>query len=198
MGARTAPALVLASGSPRRRELLSSAGIRFAIVAPDVEENASRALTIRELTTWNATRKALDVASQRPDAVVLGADTLVALDGKIIGKPVDMAEATAIIRRLRGRVHEVCTAVFICSAGGNRAASFHVFSRVKFRDLNEREITNYLAKINPLDKAGAYAAQGHGAEIIQEIRGSYTNVVGLPMKETLRALSAFGIEPVAT
>jgi len=129
---------------------------------------------------------------------VLGADTLVALDGKIIGKPVDMAEATAIIRRLRGRVHEVCTAVFICSAGGNRAASFHVFSRVKFRDLNEREITNYLAKINPLDKAGAYAAQGHGAEIIREIRGSYTNVVGLPMKETLRALSAFGIEPAAT
>ena len=198
MGARTAPALVLASGSPRRRELLSSAGIRFAIVAPDVEENASRALTIRELTTWNATRKALDGASQRPDAVVLGADTLVALDGKIIGKPVDMAEATAIIRRLRGRVHEVCTAVFICSAGGNRAASFHVFSRVKFRELNEREITNYLAKINPLDKAGAYAAQGHGAEIIQEIRGSYTNVVGLPMKETLRALSAFGIEPAVT
>lgn len=198
MGARTAPALVLASGSPRRRELLSSAGIRFAIVAPDVEENASRALTIRELTTWNATRKALDVARKRPDAVVLGADTLVALDGKIIGKPVDMAEATAIIRRLRGRVHEVCTAVFICSAGGNRAASFHVFSRVKFRELNEREITNYLAKINPLDKAGAYAAQGHGAEIIQEIRGSYTNVVGLPMKETLRALSAFGIEPAAT
>ncbi len=198
MGARTAPALVLASGSPRRRELLSSAGIRFAIVAPDVEENASRALTIRELTTWNATRKALDVASQRPDAVVLGADTLVALDGKIIGKPVDMAEATAIIRRLRGRVHEVCTAVFICSAGGNRAASFHVFSRVKFRDLNEREITNYLAKINPLDKAGAYAAQGHGAEIIQEIRGSYTNVVGLPMEETLRALRAFGIEPATT
>jgi len=198
MGARTAPALVLASGSPRRRELLSSAGIRFAIVAPDVEENASRALTIRELTTWNATRKALDVAPQRPDAVVLGADTLVALDGKIIGKPVDMAEATAIIRRLRGRVHEVCTAVFICSAGGNRAASFHVFSRVKFRDLNEREITNYLAKINPLDKAGAYAAQGHGAEIIQEIRGSYTNVVGLPMKETLRVLRALGIEPAAT
>jgi len=198
MGARTAPALVLASGSPRRRELLSSAGIRFEIAAPDVEENASRALTIRELTTWNATRKALDVASQRPDAVVLGADTLVALDGKIIGKPVDMAEATAIIRRLRDRVHEVCTAVFICWAGGNRVASFHVFSRVKFRDLNEREISNYLAKINPLDKAGAYAAQGHGAEIIREIRGSYTNVVGLPMKETLRALSAFGIEPAAT
>ncbi|HEV8185774.1 MAG TPA: Maf family protein, partial [Chthoniobacterales bacterium] len=117
MGARAAPALVLASGSPRRRELLSSAGIRFEIVAPDVEENASRALTIRELTTWNATRKALDAAPQRPDAVVLGADTLVALDGKIIGKPIDMADATAIIRRLRGRVHEVCTAVFICSAG---------------------------------------------------------------------------------
>ncbi len=198
MGAQTAPALVLASGSPRRRELLSSAGIRFEILAPDVEENGSRVLTIRELTTWNATRKALDIAHQRPDAVVLGADTLVALEGKIIGKPADMSEATTIIRRLSGRVHEVCTAVFICSARGKQATSFHVFSRVKFRDLNEREITSYLAKINPLDKAGAYAAQGHGAEIIQEIRGSYTNVVGLPMEETLRALRAFGIEPAPT
>lgn len=190
-----APAFVLASGSPRRRELLSSAGIRFEIVAPDVEENASHALTIRELTTWNATRKALDVSRQRPDAVVLGADTLVALDGKIIGKPADIADATAIIRRLSGRVHEVCTAVFICSAGGRQTTSFHVFSRVKFRKLNERKIASYLAKINPLDKAGAYAAQGHGAEIIQEIHGSYTNVVGLPMQETLHALRAFGIEP---
>ncbi len=197
MGARTVPALVLASGSPRRRELLSSAGIRFEILLPEVEENASCVLTIRELTTWNATRKALDVAHQRPDAVVLGADTLVALDGKIIGKPADMAEATAIIRRLSGRTHEVCTAVFICSAEANRATSFHVFSHVKFRELSEQEIAAYLVKINPLDKAGAYAAQGHGAEII-EIGGSYTNVVGLPMKETLRALRAFGIEPAAT
>lgn len=198
MGARTAPALVLASGSPRRRDLLSSVGIRFEILLPEVEENASRVFTIRELTTWNATRKALHVAQQRLDAVVLGADTLVALDGKIIGKPADMAEATAIIRRLSGRAHEVCTAVFICSAGGSRATSFHVFSHVKFRELSEQEIAAYLATINPLDKAGAYAAQGHGAEIIEEIRGSYTNVVGLPMNETLRALRAFGIEPAAT
>ncbi len=198
MGARTAPALFLASGSPRRRELLSSAGIRFEIVVPEVEENSNCALTIRELTTWNATRKALHVASHRPNAVVLGADTLVAVDDKIIGKPADMAEATAIIRRLSGRVHEVCTAVFICTAGGTRATGFHVFSHVKFHELSNREIAAYLARVNPLDKAGAYAAQGHGAEIIEEIRGSYTNVVGLPMNETLRALSAFGIVPAAT
>jgi septum formation protein len=155
-------------------------------------------LTIRELTTWNATRKALKAAHQRRDAVVLGADTLVALDDKIIGKPADLSQAAAIIRQLSGRVHEVCTAVFICRAGGKKATSFHVFSRVKFRDLSEREIASYLAKINPLDKAGAYGAQGHGAQIIHDIRGSYTNVVGLPMKETVHALSAFGIEPAAT
>lgn len=198
MGTRVAPPFVLASGSPRRRQLLADAGIRFDVVTPAVEESASPDLTVRELTMWNATRKALEVARARPDAVVLGADTLVALHGEPIGKPADLDEARRILRRLSGREHDVCTGVFICADGGQRTQSFHVFSSVKFRKLSEREITAYLAKINPFDKAGAYAAQGHGAEIIQEIRGSYTNVVGLPMDETLRALSAFGIEPAAT
>lgn len=194
MRARTAPAFVLASGSPRRSDLLSAAGLQFEVIVPKVAETSGPALTIRELTTWNAMRKALDVARQRPGAAVLGADTLVALDDRIIGKPGDLSEARAILGHLSGRVHEVCTAVFICSQGRAQTRSFYVFSRVKFRELNEREITRYLAKVNPLDKAGAYAAQGHGAEIIQEIRGSYSNVVGLPMEETLRVLREFGLE----
>jgi septum formation protein len=175
--------------------LLAEAGLQFEVVAPAVEENASRALTVRELTIWNARRKAREVARAQRDAVVLGADTLVALAGEPIGKPADFDEARAILRLLSGREHDVCTGVFVCSDRGDRAVSFEVFTQVKFRRLSDAEITAYLVKINPLDKAGAYAAQGHGAEIIARIRGSYTNVVGLPIDETLAALAQFGVAP---
>ena len=198
MAVGAAPRFLLASGSPRRRDLLSGSGIRFEIVRPEVTEAANRTLTIRELTTLNATRKALVVARTHHNAVVLGADTLVALDGLVIGKPGDLDEAHAILRRLSGRRHQVCTAVFICAAAGARSVGFHVFTRVKFRRLNDTEISAYLARIDPLDKAGAYAAQGDGAEIISEIFGSFTNIVGLPMDETVRALRAFGVEPTRT
>jgi septum formation protein len=127
--------------------------------------------------------------------VVLAADTLVALDGRVIGKPADMPDALAILRRLSGREHQVCTAAFISHAEKRLTHSFYVISHVQFRALDDAEIASYLAKINPLDKAGAYAAQGHGRDIIERIRGSYTNVVGLPMDETLAALRGCGIAP---
>jgi septum formation protein len=187
--------LLLASSSPRRRELLTQAGIDFEVVSPDTTESESTALSIRELTTLNATRKALDVAYREPDAVVLAADTLVALDGGVIGKPADLDQATAILRRLAGREHQVCTSVFLCRAATRQTKSFYVISDVQFHALRDSESASYLNKINPLDKAGAYAAQGHGRDIIQRIRGSYTNVVGLPVDETLAALRSFGITP---
>ena len=187
------PRLLLASSSPRRRELLSDAGIAFEVVAPDAAESESTALSIRELTTLNATRKALAVSSRHPNPVVLAADTLVALDGGVIGKPIDMADAMAILRRLSGREHQVCTSVFISQREKRQTHSFYVISHVRFRALNEPGIAAYLAKINPLDKAGAYGAQGNGRDIIEQIRGSYTNVVGLPIDETLAALRAFGV-----
>lgn len=192
---RTAPRLVLASASPRRRQLLGEAGLQFEVVAADVTEVVAQTLTIRELATQNATRKAVAVARDHRDAVVLGADTLVALDGIAIGKPANLREAARILQRLGGREHQVCTAVFICSAVQRRKVSFHVFSQVRFRPLTPEMIQDYLAKIDPLDKAGAYAAQGHGSDVIESIRGSFTNVVGLPMGETLRALERFGIRP---
>ena len=185
--------LLLASSSPRRRELLSEAGVEFEVVSPQVAESESTALSIRELTTLNATKKALAVARARPDSVVLAADTLVALDGLVIGKPADMDDAFAIVRRLSGREHQVCTAVFIHRAEPRQTESFYVVSHVQFRELSDAQISAYFGKINPLDKAGAYAAQGHGREIIEDIGGSYTNVVGLPMDETLAALRRFGI-----
>ena len=189
------PRTLLASSSPRRRQLLADAGIAFEVLSPDAPESESPALSIRELTTLNATRKALAVSHRHPDAVVLAADTLVALDGRVIGKPTDMADALAILRRLSGREHQVCTSVFISRVEKRQTRSLYVISHVQFRALNDAEIAGYLAKINPLDKAGAYAAQGHGRDIIERIRGSYTNVVGLPMDETLAALRSFGIEP---
>ena len=168
------------------------------MVEPAIAELSVLSFTIRELTIWNATRKALAIARSRPEAVVLGADTLVALDGEMIGKPRDLAHAEEILRRLSGRSHEVRTAVFICRLARGQAQSFQEVSRVHFRDLDRRAISKYLAKIDPLDKAGAYAAQGHGTEIIERIEGSYSNVVGLPMEETARVLRRFGIKPSRT
>jgi septum formation protein len=192
------PRFVLASGSPRRRQLLKDAGYEFEIVAPSVEEISHDWFTIRELTIGNASRKAFCVAQNSPGAVVLGADTLVGLDDEVLGKPADLQEAARILRRLSGRAHEVWTAVCLCHPASGRSQSFQVVSRVEFRDLTDRAIQDYFKKVNPLDKAGAYAAQGHGQEIIQRIEGSYSNVVGLPMEMTLPALAAFGITPVAT
>ncbi len=186
-----APPFVLASGSPRRRDLLTEAGLQFEIIVPTIAESAARTLTIRELASYNAIRKAAAVARQNRAALVLGADTLVALDGEPIGKPRDLREAARFLRRLSGREHQVCTAV--CLVTKKRLTSFHVISHVRFHALTDEQIGLYLTKIDPLDKAGAYAAQGHGGEIIRGIRGSYTNVVGLPMGETLQALAAFGI-----
>lgn len=195
---RVVPRFVLASGSPRRRQLLEEAGYEFEVVAPPVEEVSHDWLTIRELTACNAMRKASFVAQTLPGAVVLGADTLVSLDDQVLGKPEDLKEATQILRRLSGRSHTVWTAVCLCHSVSGKSQSFCVGSEVEFRDLTDRAIRDYLEKIDPLDKAGAYAAQGHGQQIIKRIEGSYSNVVGLPMERTLPALAAFGITPAAT
>ncbi len=186
---------MLASSSPRRAALLSEAGFEFETVAPRVTEKFDLDLTLRELTMWNAIRKGVSVARAYPDKIVLAADTLVALQDEIIGKPTDLSEAAQMLRRLSGRAHEVCSAVFIYHFAAGRTATVHEFSHVRFRRLNSATIDDYLAKVDPLDKAGAYAAQGRGAEIIAKIDGSFSNVVGLPMEKTVDALTQFGIWP---
>ncbi len=187
--------LVLASDSPRRAALLAGAGFEFETVSPRVTEKVDVDLTLRELTMWNAIRKGTSIARMRPDRVVLAADTLIALEGKVIGKPADFNEAAQILRRLSGRTHEVCSAVFICHFATGRSATIDEISHVRFRRLSINKIDNYLVRVDPLDKAGAYAAQGEGAEIIAKINGSYTNVVGLPMEKTVAVLVKFGIHP---
>ena len=174
---------------------MREAGYEFDVVSPPVEEVAHDWLTVRELTAWNAARKAAGVSEQFPDSVVLAADTLVTLDGEVLGKPADFENAVEILRRLSGRAHEVWTAVRICCAAQRNSETFQEMSRVHFRALDDPTIRAYLAKIDPLDKAGAYAAQGQGREIIERIDGSYSNVVGLPMEKTAAALQSFGVKP---
>jgi septum formation protein len=187
------PSLVLASSSPRRAALLSESGFEFDVIPSRLAEKFDAAVTLRELTLWNAIRKGMSVAQARPDAVVLAADTLVALEDEIIGKPADLDEATEVLQRLSGRTHDVCSAVLIYHQTSGRSVVFHEISRVRFHRLNRAMIKKYFAKVDPLDKAGAYAAQRNGTEIIANIEGSYTNVVGLPMEKTIDALAKFGI-----
>lgn len=157
------------------------------ITAP-VEEVTPPYLTVGETTLFNAERKAAAVSQLRPDAIVLAADTLVSLDGTIFGKPADLAEAREMLRRLSGRAHEVFTAVALRHAASGRARSFVEVSQVRFRSINSIEIDRYFDVINPLDKAGAYAAQEDPIGLIQSIQGSRTNVIGLPMESLARHL----------
>lgn len=191
------PLLLLASNSPRRRELLSKAGFAFDTIVPDALERRDVSLTVRELTALNAVRKGISVARAHPDRIVLAADTLVSLDREIIGKPRDRIHAVEILRRLSGKVHEVCSSVYLVDLARARSVTFHDVSQVRFRRLGRHRIEEYIAKVDPLDKAGAYAAQRYGTEIIAEIEGSYSNVVGLPMEKTTAALAALDVKPNA-
>ena len=185
---------ILASNSPRRRALLAEAGYEFEVIAPAVSETASTHLSLRELTIANATRKGLAVSRLHPRRIVLAADTLVALEGEVIGKPRDLIHARVILRRLSGRMHDVCTGV--CIADAQRKISFAEISRVRFHKLNATDIANYFRVVNPIDKAGAYAAQAAGRSIIASVEGSFTNVIGLPMERTTEVLAQFGLQPV--
>jgi septum formation protein len=179
--------LVLASASPRRRDLLGGVGFEVIIRPADVEE-LTGGLSPRDLVLANAEMKALSVAAVTPGDLVLGADTIVVLDGEILGKPRDLAHAAEMLARLGGRVHEVLTGVCLLRGGAVSRCSFVESTRVSFRALDETIIANYLAEIDPLDKAGAYAAQEDQGRLIEGIEGSLENVIGLPVARVLEAI----------
>ena len=176
------PPLILASSSPRRAELLRQLRPEFQIIPSDAAEIIDEHLSPQELCQLNAHRKARAVAKKIPDALVLGADTLVFLDGDIMGKPRDLAGARRMLARLQGRTHQVVTGVSLIHLRGHRERLFAASTDVTFRPLTSGQIGDYLSKMNPLDKAGAYAIQEHGDLIVSEISGSYSNVVGLPVE----------------
>ncbi len=188
--------LILASGSPRRRDLLEEAGYAFEVVKPDVEEIEDPARSIRALTRENARLKAEAVAGSHPDRLVIAADTLVLRDDTALGKPADAEEAFAMIRSLNGRTHQVFTAVCVVAQAAGREVEFSVVTDVTFKHLRDEELRHYHTLIEPMDKAGAYAAQDHGEVIIERVEGSWTNVVGLPMERLGEVLRAeFGVAP---
>jgi septum formation protein len=190
-------ALILASGSPRRADLLTKAGYHFRVVTSPVTELIADFLTPCELTLFNARRKAFAVAPRHPEAVVLAADTIVALGTKTFGKPRDLEEARSFLEQLSGRTHSVVTGAAIVLYSQSRLCYEVAQSNVTFRELASPEIEAYLNRINPLDKAGAYAAQTDANSIIENIAGSFTNVVGLPMEKITVSLARFEIVPGA-
>ncbi|MCS7091579.1 MAG: Maf family protein [Verrucomicrobiota bacterium] len=189
------PSLILASASPRRAELLRHAGYEFGIVPASVPELAWDQLSPAELCQLNAHRKARAVAKHHPDAIVLGADTLVFLGREILGKPASWEQAVNMLQRLSGRTHQVITGVSVLHLRAHQEAVFAVSTDVRFRRLDDQQIERYLKVVNPFDKAGGYAIQEHGEWIVEELCGSLTNVVGLPLERVEIELARFGLMP---
>lgn len=175
--------LILASASPRRAELLRQLKREFQIVPSDAPEVFDEQLSPFEVCQLNAHRKARMVAKKHPDTLVLGADTLVFLGEEIMGKPSDAAEAERMLTRLQGRTHQVVTGISLIHLRAHREKIFAVGTDVTFHPLDAGQIRDYLARVNPLDKAGAYAIQERGEMIVAAISGSYSNVVGLPLEQ---------------
>lgn len=186
--------LYLASGSPRRRELLTQVGVQFSAISADIDEtplsDESPSAYVERLARGKAEAGRRSVVSDQPFCV-LGADTAVVLDGKILGKPVDEADACAMLMMLSGNEHEVLTAIAVLE--GERCESRVVRSRVHFRTISRNEAAAYWASGEPRDKAGGYGIQGLGAVFVAGLEGSYSAVVGLPLCETCEVLGHFGI-----
>jgi len=173
--------LVLASASPRRRELLAAAGYQFEVVPSEIPEIPQTGEAPETFAQRIAREKASDVARRRPGAYVLGADTVVVVDGILLGKPTNRADARRMLRALSGRAHRVLTGVALVTPAGTVDSAL-VESRVEFRALSASDIEAYLDLEEPYDKAGAYAVQGYARQFIAAVHGSYSNVVGLPME----------------
>ena len=187
--------LLLASASPRRRELLAQLGVDFTVVTAAVTEHEEPTTDPRHMVAHNAALKADWVAARHPSDFVLGADTTVCLDNHALNKPADRAEARAMLRRLSGRTHQVYTGLALRQAATGVAIDRIAVSEVTFKVLDEAAIGTYLAKVHTLDKAGGYAIQEHGELIIASFQGSLSNIIGLPLEETKQILTAAGLLP---
>lgn len=187
------PKLILASKSPRRKYLLEQAGLTFSIIPSDFDE---RTVTISEPDAYVkklAEAKASDISEQHPASWIIGADTIVLIDNRILGKPGSNAEARSMLKQLSGKTHQVLTGYCICCKNKNTVYSETAKTDVHFKSLSNAEIDWYIQSGEPFDKAGAYAIQGIGTFLVKRINGSYTNVVGLPVCEVIEYLMAQGV-----
>lgn len=188
--------IYLASSSPRRRALLAQLGLPFSVIVPKVAEEGVDGLPGARLAEELASKKALAVEGAVSRGIIVAADTIVVCRGKVLGKPSSEAEAREMLRFLSGCVHEVYTGLAVLEKPAGRRVLAHERTEVKFRTLSEEEIARYVATGEPMDKAGAYAAQGLGAIFIEGIKGCYFNVVGLPVARLAAILKEFGIDPL--
>jgi septum formation protein len=184
------PTLVLASQSPRRAELIGRLGLTFDTVPADIDE---RYLPHEEPPAHAerlAAEKAQTIAARRPDALVVGSDTIVVVDGDVLGKPRDAAHAVEMLMRLSGREHEVCTGIAVAQGARTESALERV--RVHFREIDRHAAERYVATGEPMDKAGAYGIQGFGSALVERIQGDYFSVMGLPVVRMLALIERFG------
>jgi septum formation protein len=188
----SAPRVILASQSPRRRELLTLVGIAHEVRPADINEDVHPGEDPRRYTERLAREKAAVIASRESDAIIVAADTTVVVDDDILGKPVDAADARAMIRRLSGRSHVVMTGIAVAYRGRVESAVEEV--GVTFRALSDDEIARYVATGEPMDKAGAYGIQGWGATIVDRVDGDYFSVMGLGLRRVVALLAVHGVE----
>ena len=186
--------IILASQSPRRKELLGQMGLRgFKITSPEVDETVEEHLPPAQVVEELSRRKALAVASHADqDDLIIAADTVVALEGAVLGKPADQRDAFAMLSALSGNRHYVYTGLTVIQ--GDQVVTQHECTTVTFRELEPEEISHYIATGEPMDKAGAYGIQGLGAMLVSGIEGDYFNVVGLPIFRLSRILAGFGLD----
>jgi len=186
-------AIVLASESVRRVDILRTLGISFSIIPPDIDERRKRDETIRDYVLRIAHEKAKEVGTHFPDKWVIGADTIVVHKGKVLGKPKSEEEAMEMLTALRGKWHKVLTGFCILNMSKQTSYEDVVETKVFIKDLTDKEIRRYIKTSEPFDKAGSYAVQGKGGFMVKEIKGSYSNVVGLPICEITDILLSLGI-----
>jgi septum formation protein len=191
--------LILASASPRRRDLLALLGIPFRVQPADIDEVPPDGHSPEEIARTLAREKALAVARRQRSGIVIGADTIVVLAGEILGKPQDTQDALAMLRRLNGHEHQVVTGIAVLDVVDGRVVQEQcdaVRTRVWFRQVSEEHLRRYVGTGEPMDKAGAYGAQGYGSTLIERIEGCYFNVVGLPVSRLCAMLEEWGITPL--
>lgn len=173
--------IILASGSPRRKEILENANLKFDIIKSEIDEVILPDESPYQVVMRLAFEKSVDIASKYNDKLVIGADTVVSLDGKILGKPKDKKDAINMIKSLSGKTHQVITGISLINLDANKKIIDYVVSNVKFKDLSQQDIVDYIQTNESMDKAGAYGIQGYGAMLVEEIQGDYFNIVGLPI-----------------
>lgn len=186
--------IILASASPRRRELLASIGLEFTIDPADIDEASIHRPSPEEEAVALSESKAVHVANRHTQGIVIGADTIVIIGDEVLGKPAHPDQAKAMLHKLSGRTHQVITGVTVVNAATGRKQSAYESTRVTFRSLTQAMIERYVATGEPMDKAGSYGIQGVGALLVSKIEGCYPNVVGLPLVTLTRLLEQFGVD----